>query len=93
MIDTSHGNSGKDYKRQPIVARDIAAQIADGNKGIIGVLIESFIEDGKQNFGLKDSLVYGKSITDACMGWEMTIPVLHELAKAVKTRRSKTRHH
>lgn len=90
MIDTSHGNSNKDYKRQPVVVHDIATQIADGNRGIIGVLIESFIEDGKQNFGPKNSLVYGKSITDACMGWEMTIPAIHKLAKAVRTRRSKS---
>lgn len=91
MIDTSHGNSSKDYKNQPVVARDVATQIADGNKGIVGVLMESFLEDGKQNFGPIDTLVYGKSITDACMGWEMTVPVVHELAKAVKARRSKSK--
>jgi 3-deoxy-7-phosphoheptulonate synthase len=89
MIDTSHGNSSKDYKRQPIVVKDIASQMADGNEGITGVLIESFIEDGKQNFGPKETLIYGKSVTDACIGWDMTVPVVHELAKAVKARRSK----
>lgn len=91
MIDTSHGNSSKDYKRQPIVAHDIAEQVANGQKGIIGVLIESFLEDGKQPFGPKESLVYGKSITDACIGWNMTIPVVEDLASAVKKRRSKTK--
>jgi len=89
MIDTSHGNSSKDYRRQAIVAHDIATQIEDGNTGIVGVLMESFIEDGKQDFGPKNTLVYGKSVTDGCMGWEMTVPVIHELADAVKTRRKK----
>lgn len=88
MIDTSHGNSGKDYTKQPLVASDIGIQISEGNRGIVGLLIESFIEDGKQNFGPRDSLVYGKSITDACMGWEMTIPVIKNLATAVAKRRT-----
>lgn len=91
MIDTSHGNSGKDHKRQPLVARDIATQLAGGEKGIVGLLIESFIEGGKQDFSTKEKLVYGKSITDACMGWDMTLPVIHELAKAIKARRKKTK--
>lgn len=91
MIDTSHGNSGKDYTRQPAVAADIAAQISEGNRGIIGVLTESFIEDGKQRFGPKNKLEYGKSITDSCMGWKMTVPVVENLAKAVRQRRSKTK--
>lgn len=89
MIDTSHANSGKDYKKQPVVASDIAAQVTNGEEGIVGVLIESFLEDGNQKFGPKDSLVYGKSITDGCMGWEMTVPVLQELALAAKARRTK----
>jgi len=87
MIDTSHGNSSKDYRNQPIAASDIAGQIEKGNNGIIGILMESFIADGKQDFGPKETLDYGKSITDGCMGWEMTIPVIEKLAKAVKTRR------
>ncbi len=91
MVDTSHGNSDKDYKKQPVVAHDVAEQIAEGNSGIIGVLMESFIEDGKQAFAPKDSLVYGKSITDACMGWDMTVPVIKGLAKAAKDRRSITK--
>lgn len=92
MIDTSHGNSGKDYSKQPIVADDIAAQLAHGNSGIIGLLIESFIEDGKQKFGPKDTLVYGKSITDSCIGWNTTNSVIHNLAKAAKARRTKRKH-
>jgi 3-deoxy-7-phosphoheptulonate synthase len=87
MIDTSHGNSGKDHSRQPIVARDIAQQIADGERGIQGVLLESFLVDGRQDLVDRGSLVYGQSITDACMGWEMTAPVLRELASAVRSRR------
>jgi 3-deoxy-7-phosphoheptulonate synthase len=87
MIDTSHGNSGKDHARQPIVAHDVAGQIAAGERGIIGILLESFLVDGRQELVDRDSLVYGQSITDACMGWEMTGPVLRELAAAVRSRR------
>jgi len=88
MIDTSHGNSEKDYRRQPVVARDIASQIAQGERGIIGVLMESFLVDGRQDLVDPARLVYGQSITDACMGWEMTVPVLRGLAGAVRARRS-----
>ena len=87
MIDTSHGNSSKDHARQPIVAHDIAEQIAAGERGIIGILLESFLVDGRQDLVDRDNLVYGQSITDACMGWDMTVPVLHELAGAVRARR------
>ncbi len=88
MIDASHGNSGKDHRRQPLVAREIAAQVAAGERGIIGVMLESFLVDGCQDLVDRSSLVYGQSITDACMGWEMTVPVLQELAAAVRARRS-----
>jgi 3-deoxy-7-phosphoheptulonate synthase len=88
MIDTSHGNSDKDYRRQPLVAREIAAQVAAGETGVIGVLMESFLVDGRQDLNGKAGLVYGQSITDPCMGWEMTVPVLRELAGAVRARRS-----
>ena len=87
MIDTSHGNSGKDHRRQPVVAHDIAEQVAAGERGIIGVMMESFLVDGRQDLVDRASLVYGQSITDACMGWEMTVPVLRELAAAVRARR------
>ena len=90
MIDTSHGNSEKDYRRQPLVAREIAAQVAQGERGIIGVLMESFLVDGRQDLRDPAQLVYGQSITDACMGWEMTVPVLRELAAAVRARRALT---
>lgn len=88
MIDASHGNSNKDYRRQPEVAAEIAAQIAAGERGIIGVMLESFLVDGRQDLFDKSKLVYGQSITDACMGWEMTVPVLENLAAAVRARRA-----
>jgi 3-deoxy-7-phosphoheptulonate synthase len=88
MIDTSHGNSDKDHLRQPAVARDIAAQIAQGETGIVGVMMESFLVDGRQDLVDRSRLVYGQSITDACLGWDQTVPVLHELADAVRQRRT-----
>jgi 3-deoxy-7-phosphoheptulonate synthase len=87
MVDTSHGNSDKDYRRQPAVAHDIAVQVAQGEGGIFGVMMESFLVDGRQDLGDAARLVYGQSVTDACMGWEMTVPVLSELAAAVRERR------
>ena len=88
MIDTSHGNSGKDFRMQPGVATAIAGQVAAGEAGIIGVLMESFLVDGRQELGDGSGLVHGQSVTDGCMGWEMTGPVLRELAAAARTRRS-----
>jgi len=88
MVDTSHGNSDKDYRRQPLAAHDIAEQIAHGEAAIFGVMMESFLVDGRQELRDPAALRYGQSITDACMGWEMTIPVLAELARAVRSRRS-----
>src|SRR5213594_134397 len=88
MIDTSHGNSDKDYRRQPVAGRDIAEQVAHGEAGIFGVMMESFLVDGRQELRDPAALRYGQSVTDACMGWEMTIPVLAELAQAVRSRRS-----
>ena len=87
MIDTSHGNSEKDYRRQPIVARDIGKQVAQGETGIVGLMMESFLVDGRQDLRDPARLVYGQSVTDACMGWETTVPVLRELADAVRQRR------
>lgn len=87
MIDTSHDNSGKDYRRQPAVASAIAEQVAAGERGIVGVLMESFLVEGKQAAAGRGQLVYGQSITDSCMSWDMTVPVLRELAAAVQARR------
>jgi 3-deoxy-7-phosphoheptulonate synthase len=91
MIDASHGNSEKDYQRQPVVVRDVAGQIAQGEVGIIGMMLESFLIDGRQDLGDATRLVYGQSITDACMGWDATVPVLRELAAAVRARRQARR--
>jgi 3-deoxy-7-phosphoheptulonate synthase len=87
MIDTSHGNSDKDYRRQPAIARDVAEQVAHGQAGIIGLLMESFLIEGRQELVDRSHLVYGQSITDGCMSWEMTVPVLQGLAAAVRARR------
>src|ERR1700760_2147413 len=73
MIDCSHANSGKDHKRQSIACRDIAAQIASGNRNIIGVMLESNLIEGAQTLLPGKSLVYGQSITDACIGWDETL--------------------
>ncbi|MGH2469642.1 MAG: 3-deoxy-7-phosphoheptulonate synthase, partial [Chloroflexota bacterium] len=78
----------KDYRRQPLVAEEIAQQVAAGEAGIRGVMLESFLVDGRQDLREKASLVYGQSITDACMGWEMTLPVLQDLAQAARARRA-----
>jgi 3-deoxy-7-phosphoheptulonate synthase len=86
MIDCSHGNSGRDPERQPLVARDIGAQIAGGSTSIAGVMIESHLVGGRQD--ARQPKVYGQSITDACLGWDATVPVLDELAAAVRARRA-----
>jgi 3-deoxy-7-phosphoheptulonate synthase len=91
MIDASHGNSEKDYKRQPAVTRDVAAQVAQGELGIAGMMMESFLVDGRQDLRDPAALTYGQSITDACMGWDTTVPVLKELAAAVQARRTARR--
>jgi 3-deoxy-7-phosphoheptulonate synthase len=93
MIDTSPGNSEKEYRRQPVVAQAVGEQMAAGERGIVGVMIESFIEDGRQEMVEGGELVYGQSVTDPCMGWEMTIPVLRDLAASVRARRGAQREH
>ena len=88
MIDASHGNSGKDYRRQPAVVHDVASEVAGGNTYIIGMMMESFLVDGRQDLTDPAKLRYGQSITDACMGWDMTAPAIQKLAAAVRTRRA-----
>ena len=88
MIDASHGNSRKDHNQQAEVAREIAEQIAGGQRGIAGVMIESFLVPGRQELGALAELTYGQSVTDACMGWDTTVGVLTDLAAAVRARRS-----
>ena len=86
MIDFSHANSRKQYKRQLIVGRDVASQITRGDKRIIGVMIESFFVEGQQKVEKGKPLVYGQSITDACISWTDTEHLLSDLADAVRTR-------
>ncbi|MFZ0392609.1 MAG: 3-deoxy-7-phosphoheptulonate synthase [Terracidiphilus sp.] len=87
MIDCSHANSGKDYKRQPIVCGDVAAQIAAGNRNIMGVMLESNLVEGAQKLEPGKPLVYGQSITDACIAWPQTHELLKGLASAARARR------
>ena len=89
MVDCSHGNSDKDHKRQPAVARDVAQQVAAGTRNIFGVMLESHLVEGNQKQQAGSELIYGQSITDACIGWEDTVAVLEELAAAVATRRKR----
>lgn len=92
MIDCSHANSNKDHNRQAVVARNVAAQIAAGNPNIIGVMIESNLVDGAQKLIPGQPLVYGQSITDACIDWNQTYPLLQELSAAVQARRTVLEH-
>ena len=92
MVDCSHGNSSKQYERQIEVGRDIARQIAGGERRISGVMIESHLQPGRQDHREgepKISLQPGVSITDACLGWAQTEPLLRELADAVRERRAR----
>ena len=88
VIDAAHGNCGKDENREAGVIEEIAARIADGEQGILGVMMESFLKGGHQKPAPLDQLVYGQSITDACVPWDRTERLLHTLADAVATRRS-----
>jgi 3-deoxy-7-phosphoheptulonate synthase len=87
MVDCSHGNSNKDHRRQVDVARALGYQIAAGQRYIIGMMIESFLVEGNQKLKDKKTLVYGQSITDACLGWDATKSTLRELAAAIRERK------
>ncbi|MFG5856255.1 3-deoxy-7-phosphoheptulonate synthase AroG [Serratia marcescens] len=87
MIDFSHANSSKQFKKQLDVSADVCGQISGGEKAIIGVMIESHLVEGNQNLENGEPLVYGKSVTDGCIGWQDTETVLRDLAAAVKARR------
>tara|TARA_B100001013_G_scaffold64342_1_gene33620 strand:- start:6023 stop:7156 length:1134 start_codon:yes stop_codon:yes gene_type:complete len=89
MVDCSHGNSGKDYRNQPKVCRNVCKQIRNGNFSLMGMMMESNINEGSQKlvFGKCDTLEYGKSITDSCMSFETTEEIVLELAEAVRFRR------
>jgi 3-deoxy-7-phosphoheptulonate synthase len=89
MVDCSHGNSRKDHRRQAEVAADLAAQLAGGERRIVGVMLESHLHEGRQDLVPGQPLRWGVSITDACLGWTQTEPVLRELAQAVRARRQR----
>ncbi|MCC7008028.1 MAG: 3-deoxy-7-phosphoheptulonate synthase [Acidobacteria bacterium] len=88
MVDCSHANSGKDHRRQPAVLRDVAGQIRGGTQAVAGVMLESFLVGGCQSVRPGAPLVFGQSITDACLDWDTTSALLDELADAVRARRS-----
>jgi 3-deoxy-7-phosphoheptulonate synthase len=87
MVDCSHANSAKQHRRQIEVAADLARQIGAGDRRIVGVMIESHLDEGRQDMLPGVPLQRGVSITDACIGWSQTEPVLQQLAEAVKARR------
>jgi len=87
MIDCSHANSNKDYRRQAIVCREIAKQVENGSKDILGVMLESNLIAGAQKLLEGQPLVYGQSITDGCIGWPESLELLRELAVAVRAGR------
>lgn len=93
MVDCSHANSSKQYEKQLDVAREVAAQVSSGSRGVFGVMVESHIHSGAQKFtpgkDQVDALEYGKSITDGCIGWDGTQTILQTLSDAVKARRGR----
>jgi len=88
MVDCSHANSSKQHRRQIDVAADLAAQLAGGERRIIGVMVESHLHEGRQDLSPGVALRPGVSITDACIAWEDTEPLLRGLAQAVRQRRA-----
>jgi 3-deoxy-7-phosphoheptulonate synthase len=91
IVDCSHGNSGKDYRKQPEVAACLADQIGDGSLAICGVMLESHLVEGNQPIADKrKNLRYGQSVTDACIGWDETMTVLERLAATVRLRRKRS---
>ena len=87
MIDLSHANSSKQHQRQIAVAADVAQQIAAGDRRIMGVMVESHLEEGRQDIVAGQALRYGVSVTDACISLAQTVPLLDQLAQAVRERR------
>ena len=88
MVDFSHANSSKQHRRQIDVGADVAAQIAGGERRITGVMIESHLQEGRQDIVPGQSLQPGISVTDACISFEQTVPLLQQLAQAVRERRA-----
>jgi 3-deoxy-7-phosphoheptulonate synthase len=90
IVDASHANSGKDPRLQPQVVSEVAGRLSRGEAGMVGVMLESFLVEGRQELtaGRASDLVYGQSITDGCIGWDTTVGVLDQLASAVRRRRA-----
>ncbi|HJS76424.1 MAG TPA: 3-deoxy-7-phosphoheptulonate synthase [Burkholderiales bacterium] len=91
MIDCSHANAAKDYRRQAAVASDIGRQVAGGERRIIGTMVESHLVEGRQDLAPGKPLVFGQSITDSCLGWDESVSLLEHLAEAVRERRKQSR--
>jgi len=89
MIDCSHANAAKDYRRQPAVAADIGRQIAGGERRIVGVMVESHLVEGRQDLETGKPLTFGQSVTDACLGWDDSVELLEGLAAVVNERRKR----
>jgi 3-deoxy-7-phosphoheptulonate synthase len=87
MVDFSHANSSKDFRRQVDVGADVARQLACGESRLVGVMIESHLNAGRQDLLPGKPLAYGVSITDACLGWDETVQLLDTLADGVRRRR------
>ena len=90
MIDASHGNSQRDFRRQTEVVDELVGRVAAGEPGLAAVMLESFLSEGNQplHLGQSGGLTYGRSVTDGCIGWESTVEVLDGLARAVERRRA-----
>ena len=88
LIDASHANSSKNPENQPLVLADIGTQLANGDKRIIGVMVESNLVAGRQDLIPGQPLTYGQSITDGCINWDTTVTALEALAEAVERRRA-----
>jgi 3-deoxy-7-phosphoheptulonate synthase len=88
MIDLSHANSRKDFRRQLEVGEEVGRRIADGDRHVVGVMVESHLKEGRQDLVPGKPLAYGQSITDGCIGWDASVPLLERLADAVRRRRA-----
>jgi 3-deoxy-7-phosphoheptulonate synthase len=84
MIDASHANSNKNYKMQSAVVEDVKNQIIQGEKNIIGLMLESNLIEGNQKINSKENLKYGQSITDSCIGWQETEDIISSLDESLK---------
>jgi len=88
LVDCSHANSGKDPQRQPQVIDSVCEQLVGGERRLMGVMIESHLVGGRQDIVPGQALTYGQSITDSCIAWDETTPLITQLAEAVRRRRS-----